>query len=53
MKKIYTYLSICFILLTFIGVGYVLLNKGNVNPGYAVIPSLFALIFSMLQKQKK
>ena len=32
-----------FIILTFIGAGYVLYNKGQVNAGYAIIPLLFAL----------
>lgn len=42
MKKVYKYLSIVFVILTFIGTGYVLINKGNVNAGYAVIPMLGA-----------
>lgn len=42
MKKIYKYLSIVFVVLTFIGAGFVLINKGNVNTGYAVIPMLGA-----------
>ena len=40
-------------ILTFIGAGYVLLNKGQVNAGYAVIPSLFCAIFSQLAVYKK
>lgn len=53
MKKTYKYLSIFFTILTFIGAGYVLMNNGYVNAGYAVIPMLFALIFSILQKKEK
>ncbi|WRK55111.1 hypothetical protein SD457_09975 [Coprobacillaceae bacterium CR2/5/TPMF4] len=52
MKKTYKYLSIFFTILTFIGAGYVLMNNGYANAGYAVIPMLFALIFSILQKKK-
>ena len=39
-KKIYFSLSILFIILTFIGAVYVLLNRGQVSAGYAVIPML-------------
>ena len=46
-------------IITFIGAGYVLINKGQVNAGFAVIPSLFCAIFSQLavcekfKKEKK
>lgn len=43
MKKVVLILSIMFIILTFIGVGYVLLNKGQVNAGYSVVPMVLAL----------
>ena len=55
-KEIFRILSFAFCILTFIGVGYVLINKGEVNAGYAVIPSLFSVIFSQLsitEKNKK
>ncbi|WP_270819677.1 hypothetical protein [[Eubacterium] hominis] len=52
MKKIYKFLSIIFVILTFIGAGYILINKGNVNDGYAVIPMLGALIFNLLYKKQ-
>lgn len=52
MKKIYKYFSIIFVILTFIGAGYVLINKGNVNAGYAVIPMLGALIFNLLYRKQ-
>ena len=44
MKKLLLLLSIAFIILTFIGGGYVIVNRGTVNAGYAVIPMLFALV---------
>ena len=43
MKKVALALSIIFIVLTFVGAGYVLCNAGEVNAGYAVIPMVFAL----------
>ena len=39
--------------ITFIGAGYVLSNKGQVNAGYAVIPRLFCAIFSQLAVNEK
>lgn len=52
MGKIYKCISIFFVILTFIGRGYVLINKGNVNAGYAVIPMLGALIFNLLYRKQ-
>ena len=52
-EKIFRILTFIFMILTFIGAGYVLLNKGQVNAGYAVIPSLFCAIFSQLAVYKK
>ena len=43
-KKLALVLSVIFIILTFIGAGYVLLNGGKVNAGYACVPMVFALI---------
>ena len=40
-------------ILTFIGAGYVLSNKGQVNAGYAVISSLYCAIFSQLSVYEK
>lgn len=51
--KIFMVLMIIFSLLTFIGAGYVLVNKGEVNAGYAVIPSLFGICFSTLYRSSK
>lgn len=45
MKRIALILGIVFLILTFIGGGYVLANHGQVNAGYAVIPALWTTIF--------
>lgn len=45
-EKIFRTLTLIFAVLTFIGADYVLINKGEVNAGYAVIPSLFSATFS-------
>ena len=52
-EKIFKIVTFIFMILTFIGAGYVLLNKGQVNAGYAVIPSLFCAIFSQLAVYEK
>lgn len=39
-------ISILFMILTFIGAGYVLINHSQVNAGYAVIPMCFCLAFA-------
>ncbi len=52
-QKIFRILSFVFCILTFIGAGYVLINNGEVNAGYAVIPSLFSVIFSQLSINEK
>ncbi len=44
MRKLLLILSIIFTVLTFAGGGYVIVNHGTVNAGYAVIPMLFALV---------
>ena len=44
MKKLLLVLSIIFTILTFVGAGYVLMNKGSVNAGYAVAPMVFTLV---------
>lgn len=46
--KIFLILQIVFIILTFAGAGYVFLNDGKANAGYAVVPMLGALIFGIL-----
>ena len=52
-EKLFRILSLIFMIITFIGVGYVLYNKGQVSAGYAVIPSLFCAIFSQLAVYEK
>ena len=46
--NIFLVLQIAFVVLTFVGAGYVILNHGEPNAGYAVVPMLGALIFGML-----
>ena len=47
-------MSIIFMILTFVGAGYVLLNHGLVNAGYAVIPMCFCFVFvGVFSDQKK
>lgn len=53
MKKIALTASILFIILTFIGAGYVLYNRGQVNAGYAVIPFVFALASTAFYRNQK
>ena len=55
-EKIFRILTLIFVILTFIGAGYVLINKGQVNAGYAVVPSVLSAAFSQLSitgKNKK
>ena len=44
MKRIALILGIVFLILTFVGGGYVMVNNGQVNAGYAVIPGLWSVI---------
>ncbi len=52
-EKIFRILTLIFVILTFIGAGYVLINKGEVNAGYAVVPSVFSATFSQLSITEK
>lgn len=54
-EKIFNIATFVFFILTLIGAGYVFLNKGEVNAGYAVIPSVFCIIFvqSSIAERKK
>lgn len=52
-EKIFKLLTFLFMILTFIGVSYVLMNRGKVNAGFAVIPSLFCIVFSQLTISEK
>ena len=53
MKKVTLALSILFIILTFVGAGYVLYNGGKVNAGYAVVPMVFALVSIGAYRKRK
>jgi len=54
MNKFALVMSIIFMILTFVGAGYVLINHGQVNAGYAVIPMSVELVFvSLLHSGKK
>lgn len=52
-RKMFLILYIIFMLITFMGAGYVLYNKGQVNAGYAIIPMLFGIVFSLLYRNCK
>lgn len=53
IKKLTLIASVIFIILTFVGAGYILLNGGKVNAGYACVPMVFALIsISFYRKYK-
>lgn len=53
IKKLALTLSAVFIILTFIGAGYILLNNGKINARYACIPMVFALIFISFYRKYK
>lgn len=53
LKKILFVLSILFTILTFVGAGYVLLNKGDVNAGYSAVPMLWAVLFTTTYNKVK
>lgn len=44
-KKILLTATFIFIVLTFLGAGYVLINHGTVSAGYAVIPMVWGIVF--------
>lgn len=44
MKKAALILGIIFLVLTFVGGGNVLINQGQVNAGYAVVPGTWAMV---------
>ncbi len=51
--KIFKVLMTVFLILTFIGAGYVFYKDGNANAGFAVIPSMFCIISSSLYRNSK
>ena len=53
MKKVALALGIIFLVLTFVGGGYVLINHGQVSAGYAVIPALWSMVcFGYYQRKR-
>ncbi len=52
-EKIFRILTFIFMIITFIGAGYILINNGQVNAGFSVIPSLLCAIFSQLAVYEK
>ena len=53
IKKLTLIESEIFIILTLVGAGYIILNGGKVNAGYACVPMVFALIsISFYRKYK-
>lgn len=53
MKKLTLVLSIIFIVLTFVGAGYILVNHGQVNAGYACVPMVLALVSVSFYRKDK
>ena len=52
MKIIALILGTIFLILTFIGGGYVIMNNGQANAGYAVIPALWSVICFDIYRRK-
>lgn len=52
-EKIYSGLSLLFAIITLIGAGIVLFNKGTISPGMAVISCCCCTIFSSLSLREK
>jgi hypothetical protein len=53
MKRGLLAVSLFFIILTFVGIGYVLSTSGQANAGYAVIPMLSALVSMAAYRKHK
>ena len=53
MKRAALILEIIFLILTFIGVAYVIINYGQVNAGCAVIPGLWCMICINFYRNRK
>ena len=53
IKRLALVLSTVFIILTFVGAGYVFLNAGKVNAGYACLPMIFTLISISIYRKYK
>ena len=44
--------GIVFLILTFAGAGYVIINHGQVNAGYAVIPGIWSVVCFGVYRRK-
>ena len=53
MKKIAFMSSTVFIILTFVGAGYVLCSNGKANAGYAVVKMFFEIASISTYRNKK
>ena len=52
MKMAALILGIVFLILTFVGGGYVIINNGQANAGYAVIPALWSVVCFEIYRRK-
>ena len=53
MVKLVLIMGIIFLILTFAGGAYVIINHGEVNAGYAIVPSIFTIICFEYYRNKK
>ncbi len=53
MKQLALVLGLVCVALTLAGAGYALLSHGRGNPGYALIPLIFALVCLSVYRQKR
>ena len=53
VQKIALILGIVFMTLTFVGGGYVLINHGQVNAGYAAVPGIWTIICFGFYRRKR
>ena len=52
MRIIALILGIVFLILTFVDGGYVIINNGQANAGYAVIPALWSVVCFEIYRRK-
>ena len=52
MKRIALVFGIIFLILTFVGGGHVIINNGQVNAGYAVIPAVWTVVCLGVYRRK-
>ena len=53
LKQLALVLGLVCVALTLAGAGYALLSHGRGNPGYALIPLIFALVCLSVYRQKR